>query len=185
MIDPSFITNLDASDNELEELALFWICAAGKNGTVAARLLDCLLKKIGGKSPFFALRAQNPSQLPHLMKECGIGCYQSKSRSMIELAHSKINLGTCTPTELEKIHGIGRKTSRCFILHSRKDARYAALDTHILKFLRAQGIDAPKSTPASKKKYIELEKEFLALADAAGKTPAEFDLEIWNAYAVR
>jgi len=75
------------------------------------------------------------------------------------------------------------KTSRCFILHSRKDSRYAGLDTHILKFLKGYGFKVPKATPA-KKKYLELEQQFLYIADSQNKSPAELDLEVWNAYSL-
>ena len=61
--------------------------------------------------------------------------------------------------------------------------RFAGLDTHILKFLTAKGFDAPKSTPASKKKYVELEQAFIEIAEKEGKTPATLDLEIWNTYS--
>jgi thermostable 8-oxoguanine DNA glycosylase len=184
VIDPTKITNFSATDLELEELALFWICAAGKNGKTAARLLDALLQSLPGTTPFNKIRSTDPELLPAQLKAAGIGCQNSKAKSMLQLAHSGIDLRRCLPEDLETIHGIGRKTSRCFILHSRKDARYAALDTHILKFLREQGYDAPISTPASAKKYAELEEAFLQLADAAGKSVAAFDLEIWNYYAV-
>jgi thermostable 8-oxoguanine DNA glycosylase len=184
MIDPTQITNFSASDEQLEELALFWICAAGKNGKTAARLLDTLLQSLSGSTPFDKIRSTQPEELPSHLKAAGIGCQNSKAKSMLQLAHSTLNLRTCLPEDLETIHGIGRKTSRCFILHSREHARYAALDTHILKFLREQGHDAPISTPASAKKYAELENAFLSLADKSGKSVAEFDLEIWNYYAV-
>jgi thermostable 8-oxoguanine DNA glycosylase len=76
------------------------------------------------------------------------------------------------------------KTSRCFILHTRKNARVAGLDTHMLKFLRSKGhFDAPKSTPSNEKNYDRFEKLVLKYADEAGKTPAEFDLDVWNSYA--
>ena len=87
--------------------------------------------------------------------------------------------------DLEKIHGVGMKTSRCFILHSRKDAQYAGLDTHMLKFLRSKGIDAPMSTPSSKKQYLTLEKYVLYYAQLAKRSPADFDLEIWRQYSVK
>jgi thermostable 8-oxoguanine DNA glycosylase len=92
---------------------------------------------------------------------------------------------TCNAEELEKIYGIGMKTSRCFLIHSRKNARYAGLDTHVLKFLRAKGVqDVPKSTPTSRKLYLRLEAEFLKLSDESGKSVADLDLEVWNKYKV-
>ena len=185
MIDPSVITNYSLETPELEEHILWWICAAGKNGTTASRLLDTLMRKIGGYklSPFDALRRW-PHDLPNTLRDCGIGCYNHKARSMLEIAYSDLNLHTCTAEDLENIYGIGMKTSRCFILHSRRNAQYAGLDTHILKFLRAQGYDAPKTTP-TKKKYLELEKTFLEIAKNKRKSPADLDLEIWNAYSIK
>ncbi len=201
MIDPSNITNYNASDRELEEQILFWICAAGKNGRTAARCLEVLLTMItfNNLSPFEALRSHlsfwktipeeeksDFAELSELMKMAGIGCYTHKSKTFIELLTSNINLRTCMPDELENIYGIGMKTSRCFILHSRKGARLSGLDTHMLKHLREMGVeDVPKSTPSSKKKYMILEQEVLKLADGAGMSPADYDLMIWNKYSVK
>lgn len=191
MIDPTNITNYNLTDEELEEHILFWVCAAGKNGTTAARSLDKLLSIIvyDGRSPFEAIRyICNCAgiNIPLMMKDVGIGCYKHKSRTFYELAHSDLNLRTCAPEDFEKIYGIGRKTSRCFILHSRKDAQCAGLDTHMLKHLRAVGVEnVPEQTPASKKQYERLEKEVLKLANGAGMSPADYDLKVWNSYSVK
>lgn len=187
MIDPSNITNYDLNRHELEEYILFWVCAAGKNGTTASRCCDKFLRLIGTNefnSPFEVIRGLPKESLPIILKSCGIGCFTNKARTMWELAHSGLNLKTCEAKDLEQIFGIGMKTSRCFLIHSRKNARYAGLDTHVLKFLRRMGYDAPKSTPTGKK-YLELEAVFLNLADMVYKTPAEFDLDIWNQYKVK
>ena len=190
MIDPSKITIYNATDGELEELILFWVCAAGKNGRTAARCLDKFLKLIGepyGKHMDSISKVYN---LPKLLQLCGIGCYNSKAKSFLQLAteciSGRLNLRTCTAEDLEKIHGIGMKTSRCFILHSRPDARYAGLDTHVLKHLKINGVgNVPKSTPGTKKEYLRLEKEFLRLADEVGMLPSRYDLMIWNKYSAK
>jgi hypothetical protein len=122
---------------------------------------------------------------PMKLKEHGIGCYTFKAKTMADLAHSKLNLRTCTTDDLESIYGIGFKTARCFILHSRKDARVSGLDTHMLKHLRYLGYDAPLSTPSSKKQYLTFEKYVLSLADDAGMSPADYDLMVWNKYSVK
>ena len=194
MIDLSKISNFNLTDSELEENILFWVSAAGKNGHTAARCLEVFLTMItyNSMNPFDAIRAscrfdkENPDSgitTSELMKKAGIGCYNHKCRTFSELAHSNLNLKTCTTEDLEKIYGIGMKTSRCFILHTRKDANCAGLDTHMLKYLRAAGYNAPISTPAQKKKYLTLEKNVLYLAEQVGMTPAEFDLWVWNQYA--
>jgi len=132
----------------------------------------------------FNIKDEDYKTIPDLMKIAGIGCYNQKSRTFVELAHSRLDLRICSAADLEKIYGIGMKTSRCFILHSRKNVRYAGLDTHVLKFLKAMGHDVPKSTPTGKK-YLKLESVFLNYADMVYKMPAEFDLDIWNQYSVK
>jgi len=201
MIDPSDITNYNLTDEALEATIFFWVCAAGKNGRTAARCLEVFLTTIthNGMTPFEAIRDHisfwqsvpedekgEYGLLPELMQMSGIGCYTNKSRTFVELALSNINLRTCSSEDLEKIHGIGPKTARCFILHSRKGARLSGLDTHMLKHLREMGVeDVPKSTPSSKKKYMILEQEVLRLADEAEMSPADYDLMVWNKYSTK
>jgi hypothetical protein len=199
MIDPSNITNYNLTDKELEEHLLFWVAATGKNGRTAARCLEVFLTMItyNGMGPFDALRLQylydvkekdNPEHatMAEIMKLAGIGCYTHKSKTFIELSHAPLDLSTCSTEDLEKIYGIGPKTARCFILHSRKGARLSGLDTHMLKHLREMGVEGvPKSTPSSKKKYMILEQEVLRLADEAGIDIAVYDLMIWNKYSVK
>lgn len=200
MIDPTNITNYNLTDEQLEETILWWVLAAGKNGRRAAQSLESILHYLReaipphladhGLSPFFILRHyrlhlpySNLINLTALLLENGVGCYNHKARTIYELVNTKLDLRTCTAEDLERIYGIGMKTSRCFIIHSRPNARYAGLDTHILKFLRANGVATPKSTPTAKK-YLELEQEFIKLADKSGKTIAELDLEVWNNYSL-
>ena len=193
MIDPEKVTNFNQTNKQLEEFILFWVCAAGKNGRTAARCLDGLLNDIGGHDigPFNAIKIwgyyEHPETLegwPEMLRDNGIGCYNSKAKTMFQLAMSGLNLRTCTPSDLESIYGIGAKTARCYILHSRKDVRAAGLDTHMLKHLKSLGYDVPKSTPTGKK-YLELEEIVLALADEAKMTPQSYDLWIWNQYSVK
>ena len=190
MVDPEKITDYNLTKDELEERILFWVAAAGKNGRTAALNVDKLLRYIEGLlgkkgSPFSLIREVAESyDLPALMKSCGFGCYNIKAKSFIQLANSNMDLSVCSAEDLESMHGIGMKTSRCFILHSRHNAMYAGLDTHILKYLSSMGVeDVPKATPNSKRKYLRLEASFLQLAGASGRVPAELDLEIWNSYS--
>lgn len=191
MIDPTNITNYNLTDIELEEHILFWVCAAGKNGTTAARCLEKFLGLMSSphSTPMEKVfRAHSLYNLPDMLQACGIGCYTHKARTFVELATERLkgvlNLKTCEPEDLEKIYGIGRKTSRCFILHSRKNAQYAGLDTHLLKHLRAMGVeDVPMQTPSSEKQYRRLEKEVLQLAKVTGMSPADYDLKIWRYYS--
>jgi len=184
-IDSRAITDYNASKEKLEALIMFWVLAAGKSAKGATRILMELVD--WPDSPFFQIRDNfsRPEGLANKLKLLGCGCHSLKAKAIFTLAHSNINLKTCTIDELEVIPGIGRKTSRAFIVHSRKDAQHAIIDTHILKFLKEQKVkDVPKSTPASKREYERLEGEFLKICKEQKRQVAEFDLEIWKSYAV-
>lgn len=185
LVDPDNITKFDSTEEELELVLLFWICAAGKKAKTAAANLRRLLEhggdRFGLSSPFAIIRGFGEG-LPDELKSHGIGCYNNKGRSMLELANSGIDLRSCTVAELERVRGIGPKTARCFLMHSRRGVRHAGLDTHVLKYLRDNGVEAPRSTPVGRR-YGELEKIFLDMADRSGKSVAEFDLEIWRGYS--
>ena len=185
LVDPDNITSFDLSDPELELVLLFWVCAAGKKAKTAAANLDRMLRfgrdSFGVQEPFKIIACFG-EDLPGVMKDHGIGCYNNKSRTMIELAFSGLDLKTCSVADLELICGIGPKTARCFLIHSRRGVRHAGLDTHCLKYLRERGLQVPKSTPTGRK-YLELESAFLKMADESGKSVADFDLEIWRRFS--
>lgn len=184
-VDPTKVTNYNLDANGLEEVILFWVCAAGKNGVSAARALDRLLGSIQGGSPFHKVRALLASGiLPEAMRQAGIGCWRNKSKTFKALATSGIELRSCSLQELEAIPGIGPKTSRCFAMHSRPGFRCAGLDVHMLRFLGDCGFDVPKSSP-SKAKYAELERAFLSICDLFAMQPSDLDLTVWNVYSLR
>lgn len=184
MIDPTRITNFNRSNDSLEELILFCIAVAGKNATVTSKNLDKLLnfgfEQFKG-SPFQIIKKLDETYyLEDVLKNFGFGCYKVKSKGFSEIANSNLNLRTCTVLDLESIHGIGMKSARFFILHSRENANVACLDTHVLQWLRSySGLIVPKQTPA-RKKYIELETVFLNVCNVLKMHPAKLDLKIWN-----
>jgi thermostable 8-oxoguanine DNA glycosylase len=185
LVDPSDITKFDSSNYELQLALLFWICAAGKKASTAARNLDRLLshgrERFGVEEPFKIVRSFG-DDLSEELKSQGIGCYNNKSKSMLDLATRGLDLRTCSVSDLESVKGIGPKTARCFLLHTRRGVRFAGLDTHLLKFMRMLGYDAPKTTPVGKS-YLRLEDEFLKLVDMSGMSVAKVDLLIWNYYS--
>lgn len=183
MIDPTKITNFNSTDNELEEVLLFWVLVAGKNASTISKALEKILNSLEGSTPFEKIRGVEKNNLPKLLKDHGIGCYNNKAKAVWELVNSNLNLRTCSVDDLEKIYGIGSKTSRCFLIHSRPNMQYAALDTHILKYLRDSGRIVSKATPSNKKLYRKFEKEFLDDALYYGYSVAEFDLALWNKYS--
>jgi len=182
MVDPTKITNYNLDQHQLEEVVLFWVCAAGKNGVTAARSLNNFLSRILNSSPFEVIR--RTENLAQTMKNAGIGCYNNKAKTFASLANSGLNLKTCTVDDLENISGIGPKTARCFLIHSRPNQNLAGLDTHILSFMRDCGINTPKSTPTARK-YKVLEKIFLQIVKMSKKSAADLDLLIWNVYSGR
>ena len=199
MIDPKNITNYNLSESELQEHILFWVCAAGKNGVVSAQCLESLLTMLRYEScyeleengytvadaqfiyPFDLIRPIDEGSLATYMRRCGIGCHSIKAKSFTALVNSGLDLSTCTVDDLEAIPGIGPKTARCFLIHSRPNQKLAGLDRHVLSFLRDKGYNVPKSTPVGAK-YKTIEQYFIKEAEKAGKDIAILDLEVWNRY---
>lgn len=195
--DPTSLTPIpERSQAELEEFGIFAICVAGKTARVVQRQLrefwdhwcrDWFSCAIGDPwtvtqpTPFLLLKRLSLEQIQGSLHSFGIGCYRVKGKGLYQLSRSEIDLRTCTPSDLEKIHGIGPKTSRFFIMYTQPGARVAALDTHILRWLREQGVDAPHQSPSGRR-YLELEEQFINLVPE-GKTIAEMDLSIWNRYS--
>lgn len=191
MITPTNITNYNRTQAELEEFLMFAILVAGKTAKTQANKLESFLsakKDLGlpnDTTPFeFLDYLINGGFFSMLMMKHKLGQYKRLTHAFIGILNFKGKLDTVTLEELESVRGIGSKTARFFLLHSRPNQRIAALDTHILKFMAEKGYNVPKSTP-SKKKYGQIEKDFLTECDKAGKSVADMDLEIWKSYATK
>lgn len=188
MVDLTKVTNFARSQHELEEFWLVAICVAGKNGTTQARKVHEFLDGLDGATPFDKVRKLIAAgKLLERLQAVKMGQY---GRIVKAFAGSMVlNLKTCAISDLTSITGIGGKTSRFFLLHSRRDCEHVVLDTHILRFLRDKcGLkDVPKSTPASPKIYAEIEAE--ARKAIRKKFPresmADADLQIWLAMSGR
>lgn len=176
------ITNFNRTQAELEELLLFSVAVAGKTAdTIAHQLETFLLLERRGVTPFAKVRnmVQDGILLKNL-KKAKLGKYGVLKRAYKELAFANIDLKKCEIKDLEQFTGIGPKTSRFFILHTRAHSRVAVLDTHILKWMSDKFPGVPKSTP-SRKKYLQLEQKFLGYCDECQISPEVLDLQIWNA----
>jgi hypothetical protein len=183
MIDPTDVTKFDRTQAELEEWWLFSVLVAGKTAATQARLLERFLTSIPKKgSPFEKVASlASTGALEDHMKEARLGQY---SRLVPCFTQSlALDLRNDPIEAFEAIHGVGPKTARMFLMHSRPNQRLAAIDTHVLKHLREKGFAAPKTTPPAGKLYRKLEEQFLMLADEAGESPADYDLRVWKSYA--
>jgi thermostable 8-oxoguanine DNA glycosylase len=184
MIDPVNFTNYQRNNAELEECLLFCVLVAGKNAKLTARLLENLLISLPGNSPFDKCR-QIPTaeECSFILAKHRFGCYNMKGKAVHQLVRSGLDLRSCRLEDLLKIHGIRYKTANFFLLHTRKGYVAACLDTHILKFLRERGHVVSRFTPQSVKKYRELERIFLKIAEEEKMTPTDLDLQIWRKYS--
>ena len=187
--DPSSVIIHDRTDVELEEFLLFSIVVAGKTAATQVKALHRFFSLIGPAkpdTPFERIRlADKSGTLGEKIRESRLGQYTRLEKCFRAVVNSPIDLRTCTPQDLEALPGIGMKTSRFFIMDSRPNARVAAIDTHLLKFLRdyVKAERVPKSTPTNSREYARLEKAFLDYADSKKLDPAQLDLHIWVAYA--
>jgi len=187
-INPKKITDFNRTKADLELFAIFAVCVAGKKAQQTAdkvndhfRDTETPTKRL---TPFETIKSLiNIRVFGAYLQMAKVGQYKRIYRALRDLAESGIDLKTCTVEDLEAIHGIGPKTSRFIIMHSRPNQRLATLDTHILRWMRDQGIETPKATPQSKKLYKELEQKFLTLCDKCGMIPSLLDLKIWKQYS--
>lgn len=165
---------------------IFSIMVAGKNAKATSRKTWDLLQWSWGQTPFEYLESLiKKGKLESRLREIKTGMYDKLLKAIPQA--TKLHVETCSTEDLENIHGVGPKTSRFFLMHTRKGFQGAVLDTHILKWLKERigwYLPIPKSTPTGKK-YLELEKHCVRLM---GKnfpelTLAQADFEIWKQYA--
>lgn len=172
------------TNSELEEFWLFSICVAGKESALQKERVRAFLDSIPFcGSPFKKVSAAiADGSLDMHLRKCKLGRYERTSKAFQQSIGLKLE--TSTLDDLEDVYGVGPKTSRFFLLHTRHDVRVAVLDTHILKRLRETYPDAPKATPQSRREYRKWEKHALELADKDGLSPFEFDKVNWTRFAV-
>jgi thermostable 8-oxoguanine DNA glycosylase len=209
VIDPANITKYGRSKAELQELAIFCILVAGKKARTMAIALDKLLTKARALAAVYKEIANDPTdgrfskrvatldldmpfdvlfaymsreRLQQDLKACGIGCHTRLAHALFTLVRADLDLATCTAADLERLPSLGPKTARFFMVHSRPNQRLAVLDTHVLKFLNEQGHFVPSSTPTGRR-YLEIEQLVLDYCDAAGMSPADWDLTVWRYYS--
>jgi len=179
MIDPKNIINYDRSDRELEIFWLFCIMVAGKNADQTAAKLDALTRDAPQDASIIRWLATGGS-LDAKLREHRIGQYARISQAIYDSVD--LDLRNDSVGQL-MVFGVGPKTARFFVLYTRRGAKVAVLDTHILRWMRERfGLAAtPKATPQAKV-YAHHEAVALKLIDQTypGLTVAEADLRIWT-----
>lgn len=200
MIDPRKVTKFGRTTEELEEFLLFSIVVAGKGAFQQAAKLEEFLKPRHENdfTPFYyIMELDMRGQLVERLRAVKMGQYERVSTAFRGVAHFYVDrtfnipgiiqhpprLSSVKISYLEVIKGIGMKTARFFLMHTREGQQYACLDTHILKWLGSKGHEVPKTTPRGEK-YLALEQIFLGYCNEAGKSAADMDLEIWNSQHV-
>jgi thermostable 8-oxoguanine DNA glycosylase len=185
LIDPKKITNFTRTQAELQSFFLFGLFCAGKNSDYAAKCLAKLLHNNEGETPFEVLKNLGETGIHNALVASRIGQYTRLTKAIVDAVY--LDLSTCTLEELMSVHGVGQKTARFFLLHTRPNCKVAVLDTHILKWLRDNGVDAPQVTPTSVKQYKALEEKFLFLAgiNFPFMSIADVDLTLWMKYSGR
>jgi endonuclease III len=185
-VNPTQITNFTRTDAELQSFWLFAAFCAGKNSDYASKCLSRLLAQCSDTTPFEYLGDLGETNIRNALVASRIGQYSRLTRFIMESI--KLDLRTATLTDLMGIFGIGPKTARFFLVHSRPNCSHAILDTHILKYLRDHGVaTAGTQTPTSHTVYIKLEKIFLSIAtvEFPMMSVADIDLMLWMKYSGR
>jgi hypothetical protein len=192
MIDPSDVTNPSRTDQQLEEFLLFCVSVAGKNADQQAAKLERFLE---GRSPFAYIRRIGAGGLETRLREVRLGKYSLLGRSFGELSRSGADLRACSWEELTRFPGIGIKTAKFFVLHSREGEMHGVLDTHVLSWMREHwegagrgGPAVPRHSPQDTRAYRFWETVFFGMVSARHHPPAgaraidwaRFDLDLWK-----
>jgi thermostable 8-oxoguanine DNA glycosylase len=190
VVDPYDTDYSDRGRRDMEVWLLFCIAVAGKNSKNTTKALGrfTAYTEIWSEYPLYAIKEMlermGDEVLDRYLRAARFGQYTKLHRAFSETAREFWcrDLRTLTIEELESIHGIGPKTSRYFKLTTDREARVAALDTHILKWLKKLGYpDIPKSTPSGRN-YARIEQYFLQEVDKRGMTINDLDIAVWTAY---
>jgi len=185
MIDPYAITNHSRSRAELEEFWVFCLSVAGKKATMMAGKVDEFIAGCGHDgTPFERIRKLiAEDRLVEEMKRARVGKYALLDKALrATLAEGAPDIESAMPADLETIPGVGPKTARFFLLHSRKDIEVAVIDTHMVKYVASLGHRVPNGVPTGKE-YARLERIVIDRARELGMPLDGFDLAVWSHYA--
>jgi len=178
----------------LEEFLLFCVVVAGKNADQQARKLEVFL---GGREPFRFIRSLGPGELAAGLRRVKLGKYTLLTESFRRLAAAGLDLRRCAWQDLTLFPGIGIKTAKFFVQHSRPDEMHAVLDTHVLAWMREQDrrprpgpLAVPAHSPQDPAVYAFWEGVYFGLMAARHHQTcgepgrpinwAQVDLDLWK-----
>ena len=165
------------TNRDLQRRFVYCAVVAGKNARFAANAVNRLFDPANA-DPFDLINVWHGcGALENQLRMARTGNYRKLTRCLP--AATRLDLRTCTVEDLESIHGIGPKSARFFMLWTRPDSEVAALDVHVMRWLRRQGHDCPESTP-SRASYPKWERAYLEEARSRSLTAAQLDAQIWE-----
>ena len=187
-INPQEITNYKRTTDELEFFLLFCMVVAGKTSDIQARKLEQWYdaRSDRWRSPFDYISKMIYFNLGlrGSLENVKMGQYGRLVNSFRDAVELGLDLTTCSLHDLCQIRGVKFKTANFFLTHSREDYNVPVLDTHVLKFLKAQGVkDVPKATPQDETDYNFFADQFAEIAKAMKMSVADLDLQVWKQYS--
>jgi thermostable 8-oxoguanine DNA glycosylase len=180
-INPVSVTDYGRDEANLQAFWIFCVLVAGKNADTATKKVSALLNRSTTQKPFEYFKQLGSVGLRNSLLSARSGQYERISRALSESCD--LDLKRATSDELDSVYGVGPKTARFFILHTRPLVKVAVLDTHVLKWMTSVGVeDVPKASPTDKKVYEKYERLWLTLYPShfPNCTPAQADLLIWK-----
>lgn len=187
LCDPFDLKPMDRG--ELEKLALFAVCVAGKNARTTwpkvvrfHQLMEEREPCGEVMSPFELLSMYDHMHIDEMLREVKMGQYARITKALYSLGHLTYSW---TWRDLLKISGINLKTAKLVELYRHPGQNCACLDVHVLRAMaewpgvKRLKIEVPTSSPQDEVIYCTLEGIVLAEAARLGFKPWEFDKSMW------
>ena len=193
--DPADLFPLD-DFYELEKLAVFGICVAGKSmGIVWPKVQELLNPKTWWTekledtpilSPFEILSSSSEEEIKEMLHKVKMGQYERLAKALKTLGNLP-TYGNWKWYDLLKVPGVSYKTAKLVQLYTYPGQKCACLDRHVLKAMKTwplvkkMGIQVPSSAPQEEDVYSVLETVFLMKCKEERTEPWMLDKKLWLA----